>query len=82
MTLLVSCDKNVNDEVKIEKAMIEHARINFSNPNNYKGIEEIIPIDTIDFEKNAREKDAAASYNNSSFRLISQHFALFRRFFN
>ena len=54
MTLLVSCDKNVNDEVKIEKAMIEHARINFSNPNNYKGIEEIIPIDTIDFEKNAR----------------------------
>ena len=36
MTLLVSSDKNVNDEVKIEKAMKEHARINFSNTNNYK----------------------------------------------
>ena len=55
MTLLVACDKNVNDEVKIEKAMKEYAKINFSNPNNYKGIEEVIPIDTIDFEKNARE---------------------------
>lgn len=54
MTLLVACDKNVNDEVKIEKAMKEYAKINFSNPNNYKGIEEVIPIDTIDFEKNAK----------------------------
>ena len=34
MTLLVSCEKNVNDKVKIEKAMKEHARKNFSNPNN------------------------------------------------
>ncbi len=67
MSLLVACDKNVNDEVKIEKAMKEYAKINFSNPNNYKGIEEIIPIDTIDFENNAEKLIEARQYFDSIY---------------
>ena len=49
LIVFLCCGCGANDETKIEKAMKEYAKANFSNPKDYKGIVSMSIVDTIDY---------------------------------
>lgn len=53
--LLFFCGCGATDETKIEKAMKEYVKANFSNPKDYKGIISMSVVDTIDFAKMSKK---------------------------